>query len=197
MAYTETTQLPYDAESRMWSIMTKSRGGVVSVIRDLTEDQARKTYERLNPRYGEHSEVFTIHQDFLTNGEYSSNRSFGGSSYTICNDSDIVIREVFGPNGWEWFKEVETWPKLYFIYTDDKWNVLPDKYQQHPKRAEPIRMKQRSDADKQSKANTPKPDTPKAARAMNPTLIIYISLALLPLMIVGGIIAKMMGWDVL
>jgi len=31
---------------------------------------------------------------------------------------------------------------------------------------------------------------------MNPTLIIYISLALLPLMIVGGIIAKAMGWDV-
>lgn len=125
--------MDYDPEKPLWSIMTKSRGGTVSVIRDLTLDQARRTYERLDPFYGQTEETLTVHKDFLEEG--CIGMSSGGGACRTVSDGDIEVREVFGPPGWMWFDALNYWPKFYPIYTDDKWNVLPDEYQEHPERA--------------------------------------------------------------
>lgn len=100
---------------RSWSIMTKSRGGAVSVIRDLTLDEARQTYERLDPWYGYRS-FYKLWPDGICRG---------GASRTA-EDGDIEIREVFGPPGWD-RSEVSSWPswpKSTTVRVDEKGDVI-------------------------------------------------------------------------
>lgn len=73
--------MDYDPALPSWSILTKSHGGTVSVIRDLTLEQARQIYERLDPWYGQVS--------FENEG----------SSMGLHNGT-IELRQVFGPPGW-------------------------------------------------------------------------------------------------
>lgn len=75
------TKSDFDPEGRHWSILTKSRGGVVSVIRDLTLAEVRSVYDRLNPWYG-----------------LVAYKGDGVGRNT--EESDIILREVFGPPGW-------------------------------------------------------------------------------------------------
>lgn len=117
----------YDPNGPHWFIMTKARNGTVSVIRGLTLEEARRTYERLDPFYGMHSEQFSVHRDFLPEGTLMM---LSGGAARWSQDSDIEIREVFGPPGWEGFDELDHWPKITTIYTDDKGNILPDGYQE-------------------------------------------------------------------
>lgn len=118
----------FDASKPLWSIMTKSRGGTVSVIRGLTLVEAAKTYERLDPWYGVSDVSYQVHTDFLPDG-----CSFMGGcwSHRICSDGDIEIREVFGPEGWTRFDEgsITHWPKRTIVYTDRDGIILPDEYQ--------------------------------------------------------------------
>jgi len=155
----------YDPTKPLWSIMTKSRGGTVSVIKDLTEEQARKTYERLDPWYGQHSDYMKVHKDFLADGVLGSGYGFGVSTYRNLNDGDIEIREVFGPAGWKRFGGLEHWPKTYAIYTDAQGKILPAEYQEHEDRAASQRLRaeydaeiktKRAELDRQSKADEPK-----------------------------------------
>lgn len=79
-----------DEARRAWSILTKSRGGTVSVIRDLTLAECRQMYERLDPWYG-----YSVAGD-------------GEVVMRHCQESDIEIREVFGPEDWD-RSEMSTW----------------------------------------------------------------------------------------
>jgi hypothetical protein len=118
----------YDPTKPLWSIMTKSRGGTVSVIRDLTLDQVRRTYERLDPWYGMRSRQFSVHKDFLRDGVLAWS---SGSAGRMAQDGDIEIREIFGPPGWQSLEDVEQWPKVTTIYTDYEGDILPDEYQEN------------------------------------------------------------------
>lgn len=75
-----------------WSVMTKTSEGVVSVVRGLTEDEARNVYVRLDPFYGRISYPGE-HNTFTTSGPY------------------IEIREVFGPPGWKMDASWYPWPR--------------------------------------------------------------------------------------
>ncbi len=83
----------YAPNGQHWSIMTKSYGGTVSVVRGLTLDEARKTYERLDVFYGQIS--------YKERGNHAS----GGQGV-------IEIREVFGPPGWSMDDlNAQRWPR--------------------------------------------------------------------------------------
>ncbi|AMX93663.1 MULTISPECIES: hypothetical protein [Mesorhizobium] len=139
----------YDPTQSLWSIMTKSRGGTVSVIRDLTLEQVSKTYERLDPWYGMKTESLMVHKDYLladTLGiAFSGSTSIGRHE----SDGDIEIREVFGPAGWSGFNagDVGRWPRLYAIFTDAEGDILPDEFQEHPEIAERYRRQRKVTAD--------------------------------------------------
>lgn len=137
---TTSAEKPYDPNAPLWSIMTKSRGGTVSVIRDLTLEQARRTYERLDPWYGQHSDSLVVHKDFVPEGGWHS--SMAGRGGITCSDGDIEIREVFGPAGWTEFApgEIANWPIHHVVYVDADWNILPDEYQEEPELAEHYRI---------------------------------------------------------
>jgi hypothetical protein len=91
--------------------MTKTRGGVVSILRDLTLAECRQAYMRLNPDYG------------MT---YTSYEIEGGGSFSQggrrVSDGEVEIREVFGPADWDhaeirgWDGE---WPKFKTIKIAD------------------------------------------------------------------------------
>lgn len=123
----------YDPTKPLWSIMTKSRAGNVSVIRGLTLEEARRAYERLDPCYGMRSAHKRVHRAFKTR---PCSVSFGSGLYQI-QDSDIDVREVFGPAGWTGFgpDEITNWPVFDFVYTDEDGNILPDEYQDSPELA--------------------------------------------------------------
>jgi len=74
-----------------WHIVVQTSGGVVSVIRDLTLEQVRNTYESLDPWRG--MVAYT--------GEGVSRHGLS---------SDAKQREVFGPPGWD-RNEVHGWQR--------------------------------------------------------------------------------------
>jgi hypothetical protein len=129
----------YDPEQPLWSIMTKSRGGTVSVVQDLTLEQVRRTYERLDPWYGMHSKCYPVHKDFMDGPGQSV--LLGGPGRRS-EDGDIEIREVFGPPGWHGFSdgEIQRWPIQIDVYIDRDGNILPDEYQEDIEAAETERM---------------------------------------------------------
>lgn len=96
----------YDPNAPLWSIMTKSHGGTVSVIRGLTLEEARKTYERLDPWYGSVSYIDRAEEERTRkwNEEHASSGAIMLASFSThgrsISDGDIDIREVFGPAGW-------------------------------------------------------------------------------------------------
>lgn len=129
----------FDPCKPLWSIMTKSRGGTVSMIRDLTLEEAQKIYERLDPWYGSQTTIATIHEDFLPEDGYATSFARGGGR--TVKDGDIEIREVFGPAGWRGFKGLKSWPVVVKVYTDGKGDILPDEYQKEPLIAQFYRKK--------------------------------------------------------
>lgn len=118
-----------DPNQRAWSLMTRSHGGMVSVLRDLTLAECRQTYERLDPWYGHHS----VSYESEGGGSYSS----GGRSV---NDGDIEVREVFGPSDWDSseMSSWSSWPTHELIKLDD-----PRHHRNQPK-VEPIRQQKSS-----------------------------------------------------
>ena len=95
---------------RSWSLMTKTRGGLVSILRDLTLDECKGAYQRLNPEYGY---TWTTYE--------SENGGVWSSQHSILNKDEIEMREVFGPPGWD-VAEVHSWdewPKRELIKLDD------------------------------------------------------------------------------
>jgi hypothetical protein len=95
------SDLPYDPNAPLWSIMTRARNGVVSVVRDLTLDQATKVYEHLDPMYGRVIEA-------PRNGSYS---------YDVPTGPGVIEqREVFGPYGWspDSLRDLR-WPKVFYF----------------------------------------------------------------------------------
>lgn len=110
----KTKKNSYDPSKPDWSILTKSRGGHVSVVRNLTELEAKKTYERLDPYYGQHMTTYVS-----PNG---TSVTSGGSCFA--DDGQIVLREVFGPPEWKGFTDLESWPKYRIIKVDELGNLL-------------------------------------------------------------------------
>lgn len=103
-----------DEGARHWSLMTKTRKGVVSILRELTLAECRGAYERLDPEYGR------VH--FLYAAGPDGGGSGGGGWGRIVSGDEIDIREVFGPAEWDRAAEMEKWnhwPKLETIEWDD------------------------------------------------------------------------------
>lgn len=100
----------FDPESRAWSLMTKTRKGVLSILRDLTLAECRQAYHRLNPEYGQ------THTMIVWEGGDASGLG------RCVDDNEMEIREVFGPPDWD-ASEVsgwdDPWPKLHRIELDD------------------------------------------------------------------------------
>ena len=99
-------------ERRAWSLVTKTEGGTVSILRDLTLVECRNAYEALDPWRG----ITAISYQ----SEEGGSVSFGEGSRTI-NAGDIQMREVFGPDDWD-RSEMEAWahwPKHEYIKIDD------------------------------------------------------------------------------
>ena len=107
-----------DVNARHWSLMTKTRKGHVSILRDLTLYECKEAYVRLNPEYGH---TYTSYEsddpDTRPPGSLGGSTSFGGR---IVSADEIDLREVFGPSVWD-ISEVsswDVWPKHDYI----KWN---------------------------------------------------------------------------
>jgi hypothetical protein len=103
---------------KAWSLLTKTHGGVVSILRDLTLREVQQAYERLDPSFG------CVHRKcFYTNAngvrapaEVSMHYHDGHGS----SKDPITLREVFGPIDWD-RKEManwDRWPKSEEIETD-------------------------------------------------------------------------------
>ncbi len=107
--------MTFDPTKPHWSIMTKAMNGQVSILRDLTLDEARRTYERLSPQYGH-----TVRQFRHPSGTVSS------SDFHLCSDGDIEIREVFGPPDWDGVLGADSWPKFETIDVDENGNPLSE-----------------------------------------------------------------------
>lgn len=127
--------MTYDPEKPLWSLMTKSRNGNVSIIKGLTLREAAKAYERLNRDYGRSYVYLKVHDAFkhlpIKGTEYQryiEHSRYMGRTY---GDGDIDLKHVFGPEGWEDFgpDDLETWPKEIIIFTDNEGEILPDEYQ--------------------------------------------------------------------
>jgi hypothetical protein len=104
-----------DPNRRSWSLMTRSRGGTVSVLRELTLSECRQAYERLNPGYGHTVEFYERaegSEEFHSHGRVSTGRDA---------DGEIVQREVFGPDDWspDEMRDWPHWPKHEYIKWDD------------------------------------------------------------------------------
>lgn len=107
-------------ERKAWSILIKTEGGVVSILRDLTLSEAKSCYQRLDPNYGRHDVLYQT----MKGGGYM------GQGCSL-SPSDINLREVFGPEDWD-RKEVKNWRVEYSntrIDFDDPQNPYnPDNY---------------------------------------------------------------------
>jgi hypothetical protein len=93
-----------DPNRRAWSLMTRSRGGTVSILRDLTLAECRQSYERLDPEFGCTTTLYERSQ---------GSEEYHGRGRVIVGreaDGEIVQREVFGPDDWD-RKEMEEWPR--------------------------------------------------------------------------------------
>src|SRR4051812_42935500 len=105
-----------DPNGRHWSLMTKTEGGVVSILRDLTLNECRQAYHRLNPDY----------QHTYTNYATEGGGAMGFHGRPV-NKSDIAQREVFGPPDWN-ASEVDTWdepwPKIRTVPLDSPEHVM-------------------------------------------------------------------------
>lgn len=126
----------YEPGAPHWSLMTKSRGGVVSVSKGLTYAEVCRMYEALDPHKGEKHEVFAVHDDFkdkdaTSDPDWSGHRSNNTWAFAP-RDGDIEMRHVFGPPGWDGFEagDVNYWPKLVTIFTDAQGKILGDEYQE-------------------------------------------------------------------
>lgn len=104
------------ATDAAWSILTKTRGGTVSVLRDLTLAEAKQIYERLDSWFGV-TQTIKVFPD--------GTNHYGGVGRHV-QDGDIEIREVFGPPDWN-VSEVNSWdhwPKTRYIDVDADGNIL-------------------------------------------------------------------------
>lgn len=127
---------------RDWTLITKTHKGVVSILKELTEDEAIAAYNRLDPDYGREHTYLSVHEDFRKDGASLPVGSYG--IFASLSDNSIVLRDIIGPEGWTFPADRrEIWPKLYVVWTDADAYVLPDDRQPFPKRAEQERHIQR------------------------------------------------------
>lgn len=116
---------------RAWSLLTTTRGGVVSVLRDLTKDECQQAYHRLNPRYGiiYRSYVYRANGAAMQQTERDFAVLVGGE---LEGDACMSVREVFGPPDWDrsevaqWDKP---WPKYERVEMDDPRNHWPAEWE--------------------------------------------------------------------
>lgn len=69
-----------DIESKNWHVLTKTRNGTVSMIRNLSLAEAVNVSTRLSPSFG-----MEPGQTYMRNVQ----------------DSDIELNEILGPEGWD------------------------------------------------------------------------------------------------
>lgn len=105
---------------REWTLITKARNGTVSILRDLTLEECRAAYERLDPCYGMIATVY----------ETKDGGTTCSSSLRSVNDGDIEVREVVGPKHWNMkeMNEWQHWPKIEEIKLDDPRHLKNIKY---------------------------------------------------------------------
>lgn len=119
-----------DANARAWSLLTKTRDGVVSILRELTLDECRRSYQRLNPEYGF---TYVFYENPRAIGSFgtvgppttmSGDNGHGGSIGCLGpsrGKETIELREVFGPPNWDHseISEWDEWPRREYIAVGD------------------------------------------------------------------------------
>lgn len=109
--------MTFDQTARKWSIVTKSKSGIVSYVRDLHLEDARSVYAALNPLKNQ------VWQQFYY--------AIDGKTLPVpptLQDGDIELRTVIGPEGWD-SEEVlawDEWPKTYIFYVDRDGNCAEE-----------------------------------------------------------------------
>lgn len=100
---------------RHWSLLAKTRGGVVSILRELTLAEAKALYMRLDPMYGV----------VMTTVLYSDGTEIQSTNEGHRGDNVVDLRAVFGPPTWDhnevdaWQAESESeWPKQEVKHVD-------------------------------------------------------------------------------
>lgn len=90
-----------------WCVMTRTRNGVVSLLKNLTEDEARGVMQRLRTPW-DFGDPWDVNQLIWQERKrrLGGNNIFWGTSYSR-TDGDLEQVECWGPPG----KTLEVWPK--------------------------------------------------------------------------------------
>ncbi len=100
----------YSPNDPVWQVMTRTRGGVVSLLRDLTENQARGAMQRLRTPFNDGdpwSEPAIAWRARATADAAGLGSRSVTSEMIPCSDADLVDVSCWGPDG----MELVVWPK--------------------------------------------------------------------------------------
>lgn len=84
--------MAYDESDTCWHILTVTRGGTVSILKNLDAPTARQTYQRLRP---DSRPTKSINRPVLPE---SQGISWSGG-WGHCGDGDITKVDIIGPEG--------------------------------------------------------------------------------------------------
>lgn len=105
----ENEQISYDEKETCWHIMTVSRGGTVSILKNLDAFSARECYKRLKP---------DSHPRQYINWVQQKRGLIAAGGWRNCQDGDIVQVKIIGPEG----AELDPWkgvpPKIIDLSID-------------------------------------------------------------------------------
>lgn len=126
-----------------WSLISVTEKGVVSVIRNVTEDECKFYYQVLQPGYGVTEVCYQTtrppehqYRSFHRYQKDGEERSYHDDFNFGVEPLKFSAVEVFGPPGWDdsvvlkWKKE---WPKRETILPEDPRNHFEYWYQKHDK----------------------------------------------------------------
>jgi hypothetical protein len=103
-------------QARVWNVMTRTRGGTVSLMKQLTEDEARGLMQRLHrPLEAGNPWVLEVRVEReRRNRQQRREAAVTGSAFVNwgggvhhCSDGDLEQIECWGPPG----KDLVVWPK--------------------------------------------------------------------------------------
>ena len=108
--------MAYDPKAPLWNVMTRTRAGTVSLMKNLTEDEARGLMQRLRRPFDRGDPWSDWNMKEAAAAQAARERfpehrvvSGGGSGVRFCSDSDGDLAQVdcWGPPG----KTLDVWPK--------------------------------------------------------------------------------------
>lgn len=100
----------YSPNDPVWNVMTRTLGGVVSLLRDLTENQARGAMQRLRTPFDDgdpwSEPAIAGRARMMIEAEETGIGSMSGKVIP-CSDADLAHVSCWGPDG----MELVVWPK--------------------------------------------------------------------------------------